>query len=41
MRQSGLTAIYDSKTRVLIVGTFPSRKSLALGQYYANPQNNF
>lgn len=30
-----------NKTKVLILGTFPSRKSLELQQYYANPMNRF
>lgn len=31
----------DSLTEILILGTLPSDKSLAAGQYYANPTNDF
>ncbi|HZX26552.1 MAG TPA: DNA-deoxyinosine glycosylase, partial [Telluria sp.] len=31
--------VADDRTRVLILGSLPSEKSLALGQYYGNPQN--
>lgn len=41
MRKSGLTPIIDGKTEVLILGTLPSDISLAEGQYYANPSNDF
>lgn len=30
-----------ASSRVLILGTFPSRQSLEKQQYYANPQNQF
>jgi len=33
--------VVDARTRVLILGSLPSEKSLALGQYYGNPQNKF
>ena len=36
-----LEPIYDSSSRVLILGTMPSPKSRALGFYYGNPQNRF
>lgn len=31
----------DEATEILILGTLPSDKSLAVGQYYANPGNDF
>jgi len=33
--------IYDENSRVLILGTMPSPKSLEYGFYYGNPQNCF
>ena len=39
--KSGLPKIIESKTRLLILGTFPSDKSLIRKEYYANPQNQF
>ena len=41
MRKFGLTPVIDDKTEVLILGTLPSDVSLAKGQYYANPANDF
>jgi TDG/mug DNA glycosylase family protein len=41
MRKSGLSPVIDDKTEVLILGTLPSDVSLAKGQYYANPSNDF
>jgi TDG/mug DNA glycosylase family protein len=41
MRKAGLSPIIDDKTEVLIMGTLPSDVSLAKGQYYANPSNDF
>jgi TDG/mug DNA glycosylase family protein len=40
-RKSGLPPVVDENTEILIVGTLPSDKSLAAGQYYANPSNDF
>lgn len=37
----GLRPLIDKDSTRLILGTFPSRKSLELGQYYANPMNQF
>ena len=36
-----LKPIYDSNSKVLILGTIPSIKSRELGFYYANPKNRF
>ena len=33
--------LYDTNSRVLILGSFPSVKAVAEGYYYANPQNRF
>ena len=41
MRKSGLPPVVDENTEILILGTLPSDKSLAAGQYYANPGNDF
>lgn len=37
----GLPPIIDERARVLILGSFPSAASLAVGQYYAHRQNQF
>jgi hypoxanthine-DNA glycosylase len=37
----GLPPLIATQTRVLILGSFPSVKSLQLQQYYAHPQNAF
>lgn len=36
-----LDPIYDSCSKVLILGSMPSQKSRELGFYYAHPQNRF
>ena len=41
MRKSGLSPVVDGSTEILIVGTLPSDMSIAAGQYYANPGNDF
>ena len=41
MRKSGLPPLIDDKTEILILGSLPSDASLAKGQYYANPSNDF
>lgn len=33
--------LYDERSRVLILGSFPSPKSRAAGFYYGHPQNRF
>ena len=33
--------VVDSRTRLLVLGSLPGEISLAQGQYYANPQNQF
>src|SRR6202048_4890477 len=37
----GLPPVIDAHARGLILGSFPSVRSLADGQYYANPRNAF
>jgi hypoxanthine-DNA glycosylase len=37
----GLPPLIAANTRVIILGSFPSVKSLQTQQYYAHPQNNF
>ncbi|MBR1413640.1 MAG: DNA-deoxyinosine glycosylase [Bacilli bacterium] len=36
-----LNPIYDSNSKILILGSMPSVKSRQLNFYYANPQNRF
>lgn len=40
-RESGLLPLAGTTPYVLILGSFPSRMSLAQGHYYANPRNHF
>ncbi len=37
----GFEPIYNEKSRVLILGTYPSPKSFETGFYYGHPQNRF
>ena len=37
----GFPPVIDSKVERLILGSFPSEASLAAGQYYAHPRNQF
>lgn len=36
-----LEPIYDSRSRILVLGTMPSPASRAVGFYYGHPQNRF
>ena len=38
---AGLPPLVDARSRVLILGSFPSEMSLAKQEYYGNPQNHF
>ena len=40
-RLQGLPPIADARTRLLILGSFPSQRSLAEQRYYAHPRNQF
>lgn len=41
IRLQGLPPVIAANARVLILGSFPSAASLAAGQYYGNPKNQF
>jgi hypoxanthine-DNA glycosylase len=38
---TGLPPLIDERSRVLVLGSFPSRLSLDKREYYGNPQNHF
>ncbi len=40
-RKEGFPPVYTADSRVLILGSFPSVRSRAVGFYYGNPQNRF
>jgi hypoxanthine-DNA glycosylase len=40
-RHASFAPVVDDETHVLILGSLPGAKSLAAGEYYANPQNGF
>jgi TDG/mug DNA glycosylase family protein len=41
VRLQGLPPLVSPQTRLLVLGSFPSARSLELQQYYAHPQNQF
>ncbi len=41
VRLTGLAPVVSENTVILVLGSFPGRASLASGQYYAHPQNQF
>jgi len=41
IRLHGLAPILDAGTRLIVLGSFPSRASLQAQRYYAHPQNQF
>lgn len=40
-RKRSFDPVVDQRTRLLILGSLPGEKSLALQQYYGHPQNRF
>lgn len=41
LRHTSFAPIWDENCQILILGSLPGAKSLAAGQYYAHPQNQF
>jgi hypoxanthine-DNA glycosylase len=41
LRLRGLAPLADVRTRVVVLGSFPSEASLAKQQYYGHPRNHF
>jgi hypoxanthine-DNA glycosylase len=37
----GLSPVIDKRTRLVVLGSFPSAASLQAGEYYAHPRNQF
>lgn len=40
-KSKGFEPVYDENSKILILGSFPSVKSRAVGFYYGNKQNRF